>query len=104
MWGLVGAATAAAAGIDVLVGGLDGVPAVYVLVLFALPFWDRLPLRVTARLAVLVAVVAAVGAAWFGLALLRPEPWWRAEVAYGLACAAVGTVHALLPRGRTVAR
>lgn len=100
--GLVTAASGAAAAVDAAVGELDGLPAVYLLALFALPLWDRLPARVVARLGLLVLVVAAVGAAWFGLAGLRPEPWWRAEVAFGLACAAVGTVHALLPRRRTV--
>lgn len=100
--GLVGVVTGVAAGVDVVVGGPDGVPAVYLLALFALPLWDRLPARVGARLGLLALVVAAIGAAWFGLAALRPEPWWRAEVAFGLACAAVGTVHAVLPRRRTV--
>jgi hypothetical protein len=100
--GLVGVAIGTAALVDAAVGGLDGVPAVHLLALFALPLWDRLPARVSHRVGLLGLVVVAVGAAWFGLAALRPEPWWRAEVAFGLACAAVGTVHAALPRRRTV--
>lgn len=102
--GLVAVASGTAAAIDAVVGELDGAPAVFLLVLFALPLWDRLPARVSHRIALLALVVAAVGAGWLGLAAARPEPWWRAEVAFGLACAAVGTVHALLPRRRTVVR
>ena len=56
----------------------------------------------TTRLAEVVAVVAAVAVLWFGLAALRPEGWWRAEIAYGIACGIAGTAHALLSRRRTV--
>lgn len=101
--GSVAVGTAAAYGVDALVGPVDGHPAVYLLVLQALPFWDRLPAGLWRRLAVLVGLAGAVAAVWWGLAGLRPEPWWRAEVAFGLACALVGTVHALRP-GRTVER
>jgi hypothetical protein len=98
----VAVVTGVAAGVDAWVGGVDGVPAVFLLAVFALPLWDRLPARVSARVALLAAVVLAIGLGWAGLAAVRSEPWWRAEVAFGLACAGVGTVHALLPRRRTV--
>jgi hypothetical protein len=88
--------------VDQLVGGLDGRPALFLLVVLALPFWDGLPARVTTRLAELVAVVAVVAVLWFGIAALRPEGWWRAEIAYGIACGLAGTAHALLSRRRTV--
>lgn len=102
LWGGVAAGTALCAGLDRLLGGLDGAPALYLLVIFALPFWDRLPARLPARLTVLAALVAAVGALWLAIALARPEGWWRGEVAFGLACAIVGTVHALATARRTV--
>jgi hypothetical protein len=88
--------------VDRVVGGLDGHPALFLLVVLALPFWDGLPARVTARLAELVAVVVAVAVIWVALAALRPEGWWRAEIAYGVACGIAGTAHALLSRSRTV--
>ena len=74
-WAWAGAAlgTAVATVVDGVVGGLDGRPALFLLVVLALPFWDGLPARVTTRLAELVAVVAAVGVLWFGIATLRPE-------------------------------
>jgi hypothetical protein len=103
---VAGLGTGAALGADRLVGGLDGRPALHLLVLLALPFWDGLPARAAPRLLVLVAVVAAVAASWLALAGLRPEPWWRAEVSFGLACALVGaadTALSVLRRpGRTV--
>jgi hypothetical protein len=102
LWGGVAAGTALSAGLDRLLGGLDGKPALFLLVIFALPFWDRLPARLPARLAVLAALVAAVGALWLVIALTRPEGWWRGEVAFGLAGAIVGTVHALATARRTV--
>lgn len=103
-WAWAGAAlgTAAATVVDGVVGGLDGRPALFLLVVLALPFWDGLPARVTTRLAELVAVVAAVAVLWLGIAALRPEGWWRAEIAYGIACGIAGTAHALLSRRRTV--
>ncbi len=103
-WAWAGATvgTAVAIVVDRAVGGLDGHPALFLLVVLALPFWDGLPARVTARLAELVAVVAAVAVLWAALAALRPEGWWRAELAYGIACGIVGTAHALLSRRRTV--
>lgn len=102
LWGGVVAGTALATGLDRIVGGLDGKPALFLLVIFALPFWDALPARLPARLAVLAGLVAAVAALWLALALVRPESWWRGEVAFGLACAIVGTVHALATARRTV--
>lgn len=101
---VVGAGTAGALLADRLVGTAgDGHPALYVLVALALPFWDALPARLGARVAVVAAVIAAVAAVWFGLALLADPVWWRAQVSFGLACLAVGTVHLLLAaalRGR----
>lgn len=97
-----GAGTAAATVADRVVGGLDGRPALFLLVVLALPFWDGLPARFGIRLAELAAVGAAVAVLWFGLAMLRPEGWWRAEIAYGIACGIAGTAHALLSRRRTV--
>jgi hypothetical protein len=94
--------TAVATVVDRMAGGLDGRPALFLLVVLALPFWDGLPTRVTTRLAELVAVVAVVAVLWFGIAALRPEDWWRAEIAYGIACGIAGTAHALLSRRRTV--
>jgi hypothetical protein len=82
----------------VLVGRLDGGPPAYLLLVLALPFWELLPRRLPRRLAGMAALVALIGAAWFGIALLRPQPWWRAEVAFGLACALVGAGHVLLLR------
>lgn len=38
----------------------------------------------------------AVAAGWWCLALLRPQPWWRGEVAFGIACALAGGAHLLL--------
>ena len=104
-WGGGGVAvgTALGAGLDRIVGGLDGKPALFLLVLFTLPFWDRLPARLAARLATLAGLVAAVAAVWLAVAAARPEGWWRGEVAFGLACAIVGTVHALVTARRTVA-
>jgi hypothetical protein len=103
-WAWAGAAvgTALVTVVDQLVGGLDGRPALFLLVVLALPFWDGLPARVTTRLAELVAVVAVVAVLWFGIAALRPEGCWRAEIAYGIACGLAGTAHALLSRRRTV--
>lgn len=102
LWGGVAGGTALAAGLDRLLGGLDGKPALFLLVVFAMPFWDRLPARLPARLAVLATLVAAVGALWLAIAMARPEGWWQAEVSFGLACAIAGTVHALLTARRTV--
>jgi hypothetical protein len=103
-WAWAGAAvgTAVATAVDQMVGGLDGRPALFLLVVLALPFWDGLPARVTIRLAELVGVVALVAVLWFAVATLRPEGWWRAEIAYGIACGIAGTAHALLSRRRTV--
>jgi len=102
VWAPVIAGTAVAALVDWLLGGLDGRPAFFLLVVLVLPFWDGLAARVAARLAELAAVVAAVGAVWLVVAAVRPEGWWRAEVAYGLACGIAGTAHALVIRRRTV--
>lgn len=102
LWGGVTAGTALSTGLDHLLGGLDGKPALFLLVIFALPFWDRLPAGLPARIAVLAILVAAVGASWLSIAMARPEGWWRGEVAFGLACAFVGTVHALATARRTV--
>jgi hypothetical protein len=88
--------------VDRVAGGLDGRPALFLLIVLALPFWDGLPAGVSARLVELAVVVAAVAGCWLAVAALRPEGWWRGEVAYGLACAIVGTMHALLTRRRTV--
>jgi hypothetical protein len=103
-WAWAGAAvgTAVATVVDRVVGGLDGRPALFLLVVLALPFWDGLPVRITTRLVELAAVVAVVAGLWFGIAALRPEAWWRAEIAYGIACGIAGTAHALLSRRRTV--
>ncbi|HEV7656595.1 MAG TPA: hypothetical protein VGP36_17925 [Mycobacteriales bacterium] len=98
----MGVGTALAAAVDRVVGGWDGRPAVYLLVLFALPFWDGLPARVSGRVAVLAAMVLGVAALWLALAAAGTESWWRGEIAYGLACAIVGTVHALTTGRRTV--
>jgi len=68
----------------------------------AVAFWGGWPARIGTRLVELVAVVTAVAVLWFGLAALRPEGLWRAEIAYGIACAIAGTAHALLSRRRTV--
>jgi hypothetical protein len=95
--------TAAAVGVDALVGDVDGQPAVYLLVLFLLPFWDRLPARVSARLGMLAAVTAAVAAGWYGLSAAHDAGWWPAG-SFGLACAIAGTVPVLLGRPRTVER
>jgi hypothetical protein len=104
VWAGMFVATAAAAGVDYLVGGLDGRPATFLLALFALSFWDGLAARVWARIAEIAAVVVGVAAGWLAIAAVRPEGWWRGEIAFGLACAIVGTVHALASRRRTVER
>jgi hypothetical protein len=105
-WVWTGAAVgiAVAALVDRLVGGWDGRPALFLLVVLALPLWDGLPARVTVRLAELAAVVVSVAALWLAVAAVRPEGWWRGEIAYGLACGIVGTAHAVLSRRRTVER
>jgi len=112
-WGRIGAlvrlwlaaalGTAAAVGADALAGGVDGRPAVYLLVLFLPPFWDRLPARVSARTGVLAAVAAAVAAGWYGLAAVHDAGWWPAG-SFGLACAIAGTIPVLVARPRTVER
>jgi hypothetical protein len=103
---LVGTGAAVAA--DQLVGRLDGTPPAYLLLILALPFWDLLPHRLPARVGIVALLVSVIAAAWLGIAMLRPEPWWRAEVAFGLACGLVGTAHVLLVaaarRRRTVVR
>lgn len=104
---VVGAGTGGAVLADLALGGPgDGHPPLYLLVALAMPFWDALPARPAARSAALATVVGAVGGCWFALAALRPAGWWRAEVSFGLACLAVGTVHLLLAaaarRRRTV--
>jgi hypothetical protein len=104
VWVGVAVGTAVAAGLDRIVGGVDGRPALFLLVIFALPFWDTLSVRVPAGLAVLAGMVVAVAALWLAIALARPEGWWRGEVAFGLACAIVGTVHGLVTARRTVER
>jgi hypothetical protein len=101
-WAGAALGTAAATVVDRVVGGLDGRPALFLLVVLALPFWDGLPARVTTRLAELVAVLGAVAVLWFGIATLRSEGWWRTEIAYGIACGIAGTAHAVLSRRRTV--
>jgi hypothetical protein len=102
VWAGVIVGTAAATVVDRVAGGLDGRPALFLLVVLALPFWDGLPARIAPRLLELTAVAFAVAATWLVLAALGPAGWWRGEIAYGLACAIVGTVHALLTRRRTV--
>jgi hypothetical protein len=106
--GTVAVGTVGALGIDVLLGPVDGEPPLHMLVVLALPFWDGLPARLGPRLVALAAVVAATAAVWLAAAGLRPEPWWRAEVSFGLACAAVGVVQLALSArghpGRTVER
>ena len=102
VWAGTAVGTGVALGLDRWLGGWDGRPPLHLLVLFGLPFWDRLPAGALRRAAVLVAVVGAVAAVWYGLAGLRPEPWWRGAGSFGLACAVVGTAHALLARRRTV--
>ncbi len=102
MWAGVVLGTASSLGVDRLVGGFDGRPALFLLVIFALPGWDGLPTRVSARLAVLAGMIVAVAAGWLAVAAARPEGWWRGEVAFGLACAIVGTVQALASARRTV--
>jgi hypothetical protein len=104
VWGAVAVGTGSAAGLDRVLGGLDGKPALFLLVILALPFWDALPARLPARLATLAGLVAAVAALWLAIAEARPQGWWRGEVAFGLACAIVGTVHALATARRTVDR
>ena len=98
--------TGGALGADRAVGGLDGRPAVHLLMVLALPFWDGLPARLGPRLLVLAAVLAAIGAAWLALAGLRQEAWWQAEVSFSLACALVGIAELVLSAlwrwGRTV--
>ena len=100
--------TGVAAGTDHVVGGLDGRPALHLLIVLALPFWDALPARLGSRLLAMAGVIATIAAVWLLLATLRPEAWWRAEVAFGLACALVGVatvaVSALAGPGRTVDR
>lgn len=106
--GVVAAGTAAGFGADALVGRLDGGPPAYLLLVLALPFWELLPRRLPARLGVMALLVAAIGAVWLAVGLVRPEPWWRAEVAFGVGCAVVGAAHVLslaaLSRRRTVER
>lgn len=106
--GIVGTGTAGALGADLLLGPVDGWPALHLLVVLALPFWDALPARLGPRLLVLVAMLAAVAAAWVAIAGLRPEQWWRAEVSFGLACAAAGVLQVAVSgrgrAGRTVER
>jgi hypothetical protein len=104
VWAGASVGTAVAALVDRLVGGWDGRPALFLLVVLALPLWDGLPARVTVRLAELAAVVVSVAALWLAVAAVRPEGWWRGEIAYGLACGIVGTAHAVLSRRRTVER
>jgi hypothetical protein len=103
---LVGTGVAAVA--DGMVGRLDGGPPAYLLLVLALPFWDLLPRRLPARIGVLALLVAAIAAVWLGVCLLRPEGWWRGEVAFGIGCAVVGAGHVLvlaaLSRRRTVER
>jgi hypothetical protein len=82
--------------VDGFVGPLDGRPPVHAFLVLALPFWDRLPRRIPVRLAEIAIMLAAVGAVWLGLAALRPQSWWRAEIACGLACALVGAARILL--------
>ena len=103
LWVAAALGTAAAVGADALVGTVDGQPAVYLLVLFLLPFWDRLPARVAARLAVLAGVAAAVATGWYALSAVHDAGWWPAG-SFGLACAVAGTVPLLLARPRTVER
>jgi hypothetical protein len=102
------AGTAGALAADRALGGVDGRPALHLLIVLALPVWDALPARPGPRVLALAALVAAVAASWLLLADLRPEVWWRAQVSFGLACALAGTVQVLLSvragPGRTVER
>jgi hypothetical protein len=101
---LVGTGAGVAA--DALVGRLDGGPPAYLLLVLVLPFWELLPRRLPRRLAAMAALVGLIGAAWLGIALLLPQPWWRGEVAFGLSCALVGAGQVVLlhrlARRRTV--
>jgi hypothetical protein len=105
---LVLAGTGVAAAADGLVGRLDGGPPAYLLLALALPFWDLLPRRLPARFGAVALLVLGIAAVWLGVGMLRPEPWWRAEVAFGIGCAVVGTgqvlLLAVLGRRRTVDR
>ncbi len=93
---------------DHLLGGLDGRPALHLLIVLALPFWDALPARLGPRVLSMAGLVAATATVWLVLGSLRPEPWWRAEVSFGLACLLVAAipvaVGALAGPGRTVDR
>jgi hypothetical protein len=94
---------------DRLVDGLDGGPPAYLLVALALPLWDLLPRRPLERIGVLVGLVAGIAAVWWVVGRLRPEGWWRGEVAFGIGCAVVGALPAVLlaiqdRRARTVGR
>lgn len=101
--GIVLIGTAAALGVDAVIGGLNGLPPAYLLVFLASPIWDLLPGRLPARLAVIALDTAATIGVWFLVAALPMQRWldvqrgyWRAEIAFGLACLLVGALHLLI--------
>jgi hypothetical protein len=87
--------TAIATGADALAEPIDGRPAAYFLLLLALPLWELMPLRPTARIATAAAAWCAVAALWYLFATVSANPWWRGEGAFGLACLVVGWTAAL---------
>lgn len=108
MLAVTGAGTGVALGIDALAGPLDGNPAVYFLLLLALPLWDGLPSRLDRRIGVVAVVWLAVAALWFMLALAGGPAWWRGAGAFGAACLLAGWTAVLtgwrlrpVPRRRT---
>lgn len=92
--------TAAAFAADRALGAPDGHPPLHVLVLLALPFWDALPARPARRVAATAALTAAVALLWLLLGGLRPEPAWRDQLSFGLACALVGAAQLALSSAR----
>ncbi len=91
---LVLAYTAAGTGVataaDALARPLDGRPALFLLLLLALPLWDLMPARPLARIGTAVSACCAVAALWYLFAMAWAEPWWRGEGAFGVACLVVG--------------
>jgi hypothetical protein len=87
--GVVVAGTGVATICDALVRPVDGNPAVYFLLLLALPLWDRLPARVGPRIGVIAGSWIAIAAFWYVLAL-RGDAWWRGAGAFGVATLMVG--------------
>ncbi|HVX44500.1 MAG TPA: hypothetical protein VHC49_11475 [Mycobacteriales bacterium] len=95
--------TAAALGVDAIIGVLNGLPPAYLLVFLASPIWDLLPRRLPARLAAVAVDAAATIGVWFLVAAVPMQRWvdvqrsyWRAELSFGIACLLVGAVHLVL--------